>query len=93
MFDCETLIDSVTKSQETLEAIANTMYESDLFPRGQGDLHSHFWTSYERIAKQSDEYFLERHNGDLDVQLIFVCFIDNITSLSHYGIGWSLLRR
>jgi len=93
MFDCETLIDGATKSQETLEAIANTMYESDLFPRGQGDLHSHFWTSYERIAKQSDEDFLERHNGDLDVQLIFECFIDNITSLSHYGIGRFLLRR
>ncbi|KIJ48446.1 hypothetical protein M422DRAFT_142698, partial [Sphaerobolus stellatus SS14] len=35
------------------------------------DMNSRFWITYERVAKQNDDEFLDRHNGDLDVQLIF----------------------
>ena len=60
------------KYHGTLEEILQTMHDSEYFSRGRRDLNSRFWTTYERIAKQSDEDFLERYNGDLDVQLIFV---------------------
>ncbi|KIJ47604.1 hypothetical protein M422DRAFT_130275, partial [Sphaerobolus stellatus SS14] len=36
------------------------------------DKVSRFWVAYEKIARQSNEESLERYNGDLDVQLIFV---------------------
>jgi Family of unknown function (DUF6535) len=49
------------------------MYESDIFERTRKDAPSRFWSTYERVAKQHDDELIERHNGDLDVLLIFVC--------------------
>jgi Family of unknown function (DUF6535) len=48
------------------------MHDSDFFPRTGEDAPSRFWSAYERVAKQHDDEFLERHNGDMDVLLIFV---------------------
>jgi Family of unknown function (DUF6535) len=48
------------------------MQDSDLFPRAGRDAPSRFWSAYERVAKQDDVEFLERHNSDMDVLLIFV---------------------
>ena len=48
------------------------MHDSDLFPRIGKDAPSRFWSAYERVAKQHDDEFIERHNGELDVLLIFV---------------------
>jgi Family of unknown function (DUF6535) len=48
------------------------MYESDIFERTRKDAPSRFWSTYERVAKQHDDEFIERHSGDLDVLLIFV---------------------
>ena len=48
------------------------MHDSDLFPRVGKDAPSQFWSAYERLAKQHDNEFLDRHNGDMDVLLIFV---------------------
>ncbi|KIJ38217.1 hypothetical protein M422DRAFT_144011, partial [Sphaerobolus stellatus SS14] len=39
-----------------------------------------FWIECERIAKQRDEAFLERYNGDLDVQLIFAGLFSAVSS-------------
>lgn len=50
------------------------MSASELFPNENPDMESRFWTTYERVAKQSDEELLERHNSNLDVLLIFVSF-------------------
>ncbi|KIJ53175.1 hypothetical protein M422DRAFT_155251, partial [Sphaerobolus stellatus SS14] len=47
------------------------MHQSELFAPYEDDSEAQFWTQYERVAKQTDEEFLERYNGDLDVQLIF----------------------
>jgi hypothetical protein len=49
------------------------MHESGIFPRTGKDVPTQFWTAYERVAKQHDNDFLDRHNGDLDALLIFVC--------------------
>ena len=49
------------------------MHNSDFFPRVAMDPQSRFWSAYERIAKQHDDEFLEMHNGQMDVLLIFVC--------------------
>ena len=48
------------------------MHNSDVFPRTGKDVPSRFWSAYEHMAKQPDDEFLERHNGDMDVLLIFV---------------------
>ena len=48
------------------------MLNSDFFPRTGKDAPSRFWSAYERVAKQHDDEFIERHNGELDVLLIFV---------------------
>ncbi|KIJ57422.1 hypothetical protein M422DRAFT_130493, partial [Sphaerobolus stellatus SS14] len=44
------------------------------------DKQSRFWIECERIAKQSDEAFLERYNGELDVQLIFAGLFSAVSS-------------
>ena len=49
------------------------MHDSDFFPRTGKDAPSRFWSAYERVAKQHDDEFIERHNGEMDVLLIFVC--------------------
>jgi Family of unknown function (DUF6535) len=59
-------------SEATLNDILDTMQDSDTFQRTGKDVPSRFWSAYERVAKQHDDELLERHNGDLDVLLIFV---------------------
>ncbi|KIJ33854.1 hypothetical protein M422DRAFT_89066, partial [Sphaerobolus stellatus SS14] len=44
------------------------------------DTQSRFWVGYERLARQTDESFLERYNGDLDVQLIFAGLFSAVSS-------------
>ena len=48
------------------------MHDSDFFPHTGKDAPSRFWSAYERVAKQHDNEFIERHNGEMDVLLIFV---------------------
>ena len=48
------------------------MHESEFFPRTGKDAPSRFWSTYERVAKQHDDEFIERYNGEMDVLLIFV---------------------
>ncbi|KIJ53171.1 hypothetical protein M422DRAFT_155311 [Sphaerobolus stellatus SS14] len=47
------------------------MHQSDLFAPYENDAEARFGTQYDRVAKQTDDEFLERYNGDLDAQLIF----------------------
>ncbi|KIJ49916.1 hypothetical protein M422DRAFT_160342, partial [Sphaerobolus stellatus SS14] len=51
------------------------MHKSEYFSKGNSGLKPQFWTEYGRIAKQTDEEFLKRYNGDLDVQLIFALIL------------------
>ncbi|KIJ53077.1 hypothetical protein M422DRAFT_155544, partial [Sphaerobolus stellatus SS14] len=56
------------------------MHQSDFFSRYENNVGPAFWTEYERVAKQTDEDFLERYNGDLDVQLIFAGLFSAVSS-------------
>ena len=56
------------------------MHDSDFFPRTGKDVPSRFWSAYERVAKQHDDEFIERHNGEMDVLLIFVRATFNFAS-------------
>ena len=58
--------------EATLQNVLDTMHNSDFFPRVAKDPQSRFWSAYERIATQHDNEFLEMHNGQMDVLLIFV---------------------
>ena len=60
------------RAEAALQGILNTMHNSDFFPHFAKDPQSRFWSAYERIAKQHDDEFLEMHNGQMDVLLIFV---------------------
>ncbi|KIJ47097.1 hypothetical protein M422DRAFT_133246, partial [Sphaerobolus stellatus SS14] len=44
------------------------------------DSESRFWIESDRIGKQNDEAFLDRYNGDLDVQLIFAGLFSAVSS-------------
>ena len=61
------------------------MHESDIFPRTDKDAPYRFWSAYERVAKQRDNEFIERNNGELDVLLIFV-------RATHLASTWIQLR-
>jgi hypothetical protein len=74
------------------------MQSSDLFPRTGKDVTSGFWSSYERVAKQHDDEFLDRQNGEMDALLIFVCITSIFPSHSEMEasrdtLGWSFLLR
>lgn len=89
------LFHAISQSQSSLDHILKTMHQSDFFSRYEDNPEGQFWIEYERVAKQTDEEFLERYNSDLDVQLIFVCIVDlgslllEIHPLLH--TGWSFL--
>ncbi|KIJ53116.1 hypothetical protein M422DRAFT_155631, partial [Sphaerobolus stellatus SS14] len=56
------------------------MHQSDFFSRYEDEEEAQFWNQYERVAKQTDEEFLERYNGDLDAQLIFAGLFSAVSS-------------
>ncbi|KIJ48411.1 hypothetical protein M422DRAFT_162661, partial [Sphaerobolus stellatus SS14] len=66
------------------------MHESEYFSKGNSGLKPQFWTTYGRIAKQADEEFLERYNGDLDVQLIFAGLFSAVSSTFIVDMGTAL---
>ncbi|KAG1828146.1 hypothetical protein EV424DRAFT_1280719, partial [Suillus variegatus] len=35
------------------------------------DVRSRFWVTYDKVAKEHDDEFLERNNSDMDIVLIF----------------------
>ncbi|KIJ25813.1 hypothetical protein M422DRAFT_140334, partial [Sphaerobolus stellatus SS14] len=55
-----------------LVEILQTMHESEYFSHGRRDMNFRFWITYQQTAKQNDNEFLECHNSNLDVQLIFI---------------------
>ena len=61
-----------SRSEATLQDVLDTLHNSDFFPRTGKDAPSRFWSAYERVAKQHDDEFIERLNGEMDVLLIFV---------------------
>jgi len=52
--------------------VLETLHSSSNASPQQTDIHSRFWNTYERVARQYDEDFIEKNNGSLDVLLIFV---------------------
>ena len=73
----------------------DTLRGSELFSSFRRNKDSRFWVNYERIVN-GDEEFLERYSGNLNVQLIFVCLVnqDFIHFMSYaYPIGWSIFQR
>ena len=40
--------------------------------RDENHVRTRFWTSYKNEAKEYDDEFLRKRNGDLDIVLIFV---------------------
>ncbi|KIJ29281.1 hypothetical protein M422DRAFT_118535, partial [Sphaerobolus stellatus SS14] len=44
------------------------------------DVRSNFWKTYERVGKQRDDEFLERHNNNLDVLLLFAGLFSAVSS-------------
>ncbi|KIJ51699.1 hypothetical protein M422DRAFT_157430, partial [Sphaerobolus stellatus SS14] len=53
---------------------------SAFFSSVPSDKESRFWVEYGRMAQQSDEEFLERYNGDLDVHLVFAGLFSAVSS-------------
>jgi Family of unknown function (DUF6535) len=87
----------VSRPETTVQDVPHAMQGSDPSPRAEKDVASGFWSTYERVAKQHDDEFIERQNGDLDSLLIFVClsaisfFQLHSTKRSFDTLGWSFL--
>ncbi|KIJ53111.1 hypothetical protein M422DRAFT_242223 [Sphaerobolus stellatus SS14] len=74
------LIEATSESQTSLDHILKTMHQSDFFSRYEEGDEAQFWNQYKQVAKQTDEEFLERYNGDLDAQLIFAGLFSAVSS-------------
>ncbi|KIJ34576.1 hypothetical protein M422DRAFT_263357 [Sphaerobolus stellatus SS14] len=68
------------RRQELLQEILDTLVDSESVSRRNKDPMGHFWTMYERTAKEYDEDFLEKYNTDLDSLLIFTGLFSAISS-------------
>jgi hypothetical protein len=42
--------------------------------KGGKDIRSKFWDTHRRVAEEREGEFLERHNSDMDIALVFVWF-------------------
>ena len=62
----------VSRLETILQDILETMHYSDVFPPVEKDTPSRFWSACENKVKQYDNEWLNRHNSDMDVLLIFV---------------------
>ena len=58
----------VNISQQVLDTLRN----SNIVEKGANDDRSRFWDVYQKLAAEYDNEFLERHDGDMDIVLIFV---------------------
>ncbi|KIJ56111.1 hypothetical protein M422DRAFT_150809, partial [Sphaerobolus stellatus SS14] len=70
----------MSRTEILLQNILRTLIASEYFSSAPTDGQAQFWTEYERIARRSDDDFLERYNGDLDVQLIFAGLFSAVSS-------------
>ncbi|KIJ43166.1 hypothetical protein M422DRAFT_229136, partial [Sphaerobolus stellatus SS14] len=74
------MVEKLSDSHDLLKEIIQTLQQSEYFAAVAGDKESRFWIETERLARQSDETFLDRYNGDLDVQLIFAGLFSAVSS-------------
>ncbi|KIJ37826.1 hypothetical protein M422DRAFT_161965, partial [Sphaerobolus stellatus SS14] len=57
-----------------------TLHESESFSTPSRDPETRVWRSYEGVAKEHDEEFLEKHNTSLDSLLIFASLFSAVSS-------------
>ena len=63
---------SSTTTEQLLQQILHTLEKSTMEYRDETHVRTRFWTSYKNEAKEYDDEFLRKRNGDLDIVLIFV---------------------
>ncbi|KIJ29764.1 hypothetical protein M422DRAFT_187997, partial [Sphaerobolus stellatus SS14] len=71
---------------QLLGQILETLHASEFFPDRPTDVRSLFWTSYQRLANETDEAFLERHNSNVDVLLIFAGLFSAVSAAFIVGM-------
>ncbi|KAG2156678.1 uncharacterized protein EDB93DRAFT_926754 [Suillus bovinus] len=59
------------ETPELLRQILETLQYSNIAEKGDKDVRSRFWATYDQVAKEHDGEFLERNNSDMDIVLIF----------------------
>lgn len=59
------------ETQELLRQILETLQDSSIAEKGEKDVRSRFWATYDKVSKEHDGEFLERNNSDMDIVLIF----------------------
>lgn len=57
-----------------MRQILETLQDSSIAEKGEKDVRSRFWATYDKVAKEHDGEFLERNNSDMDIVLIFVSY-------------------
>jgi hypothetical protein len=58
----------VNISQQVLDTLRN----SNIIEKRTNDHRAQFWAAYQKVAAEYDSEFLERHDGDMDIVLIFL---------------------
>lgn len=74
---------SSATTEQLLQQILHALEKPTMEYRDETHVHTRFWTSYKNEAKEYDDEFLRKRNGDLDIVLIFVsdCFFLTVTEL------------
>ncbi|KAG2037014.1 hypothetical protein BDR03DRAFT_400608 [Suillus americanus] len=63
-----------------LKQVLDVLKDSTVASKIGKDDRSRFWAAYKRVAEEHDEEFLERHNSDMDVVLIFSGLFSTIST-------------
>lgn len=66
-----------------LDEILDLLKDSTIAVKGGKDVRSRFWDTHRRIAEEREGEFLERHNSEMDIVLVFVWFRVAISNFFH----------
>ncbi|OJA20949.1 hypothetical protein AZE42_03496, partial [Rhizopogon vesiculosus] len=54
-----------------LDEILDVLKDSTIAVKGGKDIRSRFWDTHRRVAEEREGEFLERHNNEMDIVLVF----------------------
>jgi hypothetical protein len=80
---------------ERLDEILDVFKDSIIVMKGRKDIRSKFWDTHRRVAEEREGEFLERHNSDIDITLVFVWFhvarSFSVLTMNNLSV-WSVFR-
>ncbi|KAJ8590658.1 hypothetical protein M405DRAFT_766047, partial [Rhizopogon salebrosus TDB-379] len=74
-----------------LDEILDVLKDSTIAMKGGKDIRSKFWDTHRRVAEEREGEFLERHNSDMDIALVFSGLFSAVNTSFIVAMGTNLV--